>query len=142
MDQNTVEIRKCLSRVDALQNDEDFQRKFEELRDLMHDIAVIKGWWEPAKSVGEQIVMMHSELSEAIEEYRKPTSLKINEKMNAVYVDYSHSAKPEGIPIELADLLIRLLDTCAFYHIDLLDALLMKAQFNLTREHRHGAKTI
>ena len=35
-----------------------------------HEIAVAHGWWDEEKSVGEIIALMHSELSEALEEAR------------------------------------------------------------------------
>ena len=48
--------------------------------------------------------------------------------------------KPEGVPIELADLIIRVLDTCEQYGIDIEAAIEMKIKYNETREYRHGGK--
>lgn len=35
-----------------------------------HETAISKGWWDDEKSFGEVIALMHSELSEALEEAR------------------------------------------------------------------------
>lgn len=35
-----------------------------------HENAVSKGWWLEDRSFGELIALMHSELSEALEDYR------------------------------------------------------------------------
>ena len=39
-------------------------------RDEIHALAKEKGWWEVERTFGEIIALCHSELSEALEEYR------------------------------------------------------------------------
>lgn len=46
--------------------------------------------------------------------------------------------KPEGPPIEIADTIIRLLDTCEAHGIDLVGAMVLKMAYNETRERLHG----
>jgi NTP pyrophosphatase (non-canonical NTP hydrolase) len=100
-----------------------------------HRTAVDKGWWESDRSFGEQIALMHSELSEALEEWRNHRGL------SEVYTLSTPAGnKPEGIAAEFADVLIRLFDTCGRYEIPLADALLAKMQYNDNREYRHGGK--
>lgn len=123
-------------RLYNLQNNYEFIKGFQELQEIMHEIALSKGWHNPSKTFGEQIVMMHSELSEVIEAYRTE-----NGGTTGIYTD-NDTGKPEGVPIEFADLQIRMLDTVEFYGISLLDATFMKAQFNLSRPHRHGNKKL
>lgn len=110
---------------------------FKELIEEIHGTAKEKGWWEePVRSFGELIVLCHAELSEAVEEYRKgmePTD--IYEVMEA-------PGKPEGIPIELADVIIRILDMCGYYGIDMDEAIRTKLDYNHTRSYRHGNKAI
>ena len=48
--------------------------------------------------------------------------------------------KPEGIPIELADAIIRICDTCGQYGIDLDRAIRLKMEYNKTRPYKHGKK--
>lgn len=51
---------------------------------------------------------------------------------------WSAEGKPEGFPIELADVIIRVLDTAEELKIDLAGAVFTKMQFNLTRPRMHG----
>lgn len=48
--------------------------------------------------------------------------------------------KPEGIPSELADIIIRVLDICGYHRIDIAAAIADKMAYNETRSHRHGGK--
>jgi hypothetical protein len=48
--------------------------------------------------------------------------------------------KPEGIPSELADIIIRVLHMCAFYKVDIAHTLADKMAYNETRPHRNGGK--
>jgi NTP pyrophosphatase (non-canonical NTP hydrolase) len=48
--------------------------------------------------------------------------------------------KPEGIPSELADAIIRILDIAAFHGIDIAHAVADKMAYNETRPYRHGNK--
>lgn len=91
-----------------------------------HENAINKGWWEEERTFGEMISLMHSELSEALEEYRKGKD--VCEGYYSCQSDSIHCngeckkckyAKPEGIPVELADAIIRIFDLCGKYEIDL-----------------------
>ncbi|MDR2336521.1 MAG: hypothetical protein LBE03_00235 [Candidatus Nomurabacteria bacterium] len=101
-----------------------------------HRIAMEHGWWDKdilaRRSFGDMITLMHCELSEAYEEYCK------GHKVDEVY--YQKNGKPEGIPMELADCVIRIFDFCEANEIDIEKAILEKMEFNKTRPFRHGKK--
>jgi NTP pyrophosphatase (non-canonical NTP hydrolase) len=50
------------------------------------------------------------------------------------------SGKPEGIPSELADVMIRILDMAEAFGINLQEVMLEKHEYNKTRGYRHGGK--
>lgn len=104
-----------------------------------HELAVSKGWWtdvktnepvDPVAKIPEAIALIHSELSEALEEYRRGTL--------APYT--AAGGKPEGFEIELADAVIRIMDLCGALGINLESAIETKHEYNKTRPYRHGNK--
>ena len=112
------------------------RRYIDEYVKISYNNAVEKGWHEQERSVGDLIALMHSELSEALEEYRN------GHDTTEVYYNPDKPKKPEGIPIELADCVIRIFDFCGKYGIDLEEALNEKIIYNKSRPHRHGGKKV
>jgi len=100
----------------------------------IHANAVGHGWWEDERSFGEILALIHSEASEALEEYRNGHSVK------EIY--YGDDGKPEGVPIELADIIIRIFDYCGHTGIDIASAITEKHEYNKGRPYRHGGKKI
>lgn len=98
-----------------------------------YQTAKAKGWWAGDRNFGEQLMLMVSELSEAMEEYR------IHGTNNSKFLRIE-DGKPEGIAAEFADVLIRLADTCGKYNIPIEEAIRLKAEYNTTRPYRHGGK--
>lgn len=122
----------------------------------MYDTAVSKGWWDvdPAlemvvkaleltdiapeaiarvkqafeRDKGNLIALMHSELSEGLENLR--------------HGETPDDKVPEfkGIEAELADTIIRIFDMAEHFKLDVVGALFAKAAFNKTRPHLHGGK--
>lgn len=153
-------------RNDAKENDmgyplQNLTEVIEGLQKRVHRTATEKGWHSEPRSIGDEIALMHSELSEALEEFRdgKPVIYYRDSNGNELLPDdvtwkdpsvarvgYDpHTLDPmktEGIAAEFADVIIRILDTSEERNIPLAAALLHKMQYNATRPYRHGGKAL
>lgn len=93
------------------------------------------GWYsDPAtgqpiqRNVGEVIALMHSELSEALEAYRRDL---MDDKL----------PHRKGIEVEFADCIIRIMDTAAALGLDVAGAVIEKNRFNKERaDHKLAAR--
>ena len=104
------------------------------LAEVMHSEAKAKGWWETDRAMPELLALMHSELSEALEHYREKGLA------GCTLLEFDNNGKPIGIGSELADTIIRALDTCGRYGIPIGEILFVKYMYNRTRPRRHGDK--
>ena len=107
-----------------------------------YENAVKHGWHDQPRTIGDLICLMHSELSEALEEHRKGKSPQEIYYVSENPMILGAPSKPEGIPIELADCIIRIFDFCGKYQIDLDEAIRLKMKYNETRSYRHGNKKV
>ena len=99
------------------------------LQEKIHANAIRHGFWsEDQPSIPEKLALIHSEVSEALEEYR-------NQNME-VYA--GENGKPEGFPIELADVVIRCLDLAEWLGIEMETVINFKMAFNKQRGYLHG----
>ena len=105
----------------------------QELMDASWDHAEKKGFHGKNKTFAEDCALFHSEISEALEEQRNG---------HPVTEIYFNGTKPEGVPIELADVLIRIADVSKTHGIDLVEAIRIKQEYNRSRPHLHGGKLL
>jgi len=83
-----------------------------------------------------RLMLIAGEVVEAHEELRQGYAMDW-EYFNT---DPGREGKPEGVPAELADVLVRLLDLAEEVGIDLADVAIRKMDFNATRGRMHGGK--
>jgi len=125
--ENPGEAAKLLKRMfDEVGIKRNFIQSIDEFGKRAHDMAVDKGFYDPAPNVPTLIALMHSELSEALESHRKGN--KPSKKI------HGYSQMDE----EFADLMIRLLDACEYLNIPLGPAVIAKMDVNAKRPHKHG----
>lgn len=75
----------------------------------------------------ELLALIHSEISEALEAHRKGLN---DDKL----------PHRDGLEVELADALIRILDMAAGLNMDIEGAVREKLEYNKTREYKHGKR--
>lgn len=110
----------------------------------IHENAVTHGWWEEGRKAGEIYALIHSELSEALEEFRddKPDIYCGAYGSDWCHICYGDTSvicpdvdcleciemgeesgklphKTEGVIVELADAVIRILDYCGMKRFQL-----------------------
>lgn len=94
------------------------------LQDICHSLSLKAGWHKTPVSNPEtfatKVALMHSELSEALEGFRK-------DKMD------DHLPHRKAVEVELADALIRILDTAGALNLDIAGAVMEKLVYNMQR---------
>lgn len=122
----------------------------------IHANAVEHGWWESDRPLPEVLMLIVSELSEALEEARAGRPMVWHacawdgEPCNEDSVcDHlvgdecnvgDRLEKPEGIAVEIIDALIRILDWCGKEGLDVEALVSEKHEYNKSRPYKHGKK--
>ncbi len=91
-----------------------------DLQNATRSVNELNGWFDGDRPFSADIALLHSEVSEAYEGYRNNDANNVAE--------------------ELADVLIRLLDTAERHNIDLVGETIKKLKRNAERGYRHGGK--
>lgn len=125
-----TEIEKSLDTLDTAK--ESILDPFNNITNLASSVFsanVEKGFWENGvnepNGVPLKIALMHSELSEALEAYRA----NIKDDKLPQY---------DGLWVELADTVIRILDLCGAHEIPIGQIIKEKLEYNKSRPYKHG----
>lgn len=121
-----------------------------ELMEKIHANAVDKGFWDEPVQTGVSLMLIVSELAEALESDRKEKFAAWNTYDNESDVWSEHKLQQfiqefevgvkDTFEDEMADSLIRILDLCAYMKIDIAKHIELKMLYNSTREYKHGKK--
>ena len=117
-----------------------------------HERAKAKGFYEKPKEIGTLLMLVVSELSEALEADRKDKHAdtkhieqffrngKSDETNPITYATLFKESVKDTFEDEIADTLIRLFDLVGYLGIDIDKHIELKMKFNATRESKHGKK--
>jgi NTP pyrophosphatase (non-canonical NTP hydrolase) len=128
------------------------------LRDEVYANAKAHGFHDVGRTVGDGLMLICTEASEAFEAYReggKPAEMRYeckhpdgdcaedaSERCPGADDRAAFLHKPVGVPSEIADIIIRCLDFAGEHGIDIGRAVRQKMEFNRTRPFKHGGKTL
>lgn len=115
----------------------------ESMSATVREVNRANGWFDRERTFGEDMALLHSEVSEMLEAFRSHGLDDFTEQSTlGDGGPNGYPPKPEGVGSEAADILIRLLDVCHRYDIDLGTEFSRKLQYNQTRGYRHGNKNL
>ena len=113
-----------------------------------------KGWKGEGSApvtFGDTMALLHSEVSEALEAFRDWGTADATKDIRTECADgqcenpehtYVTPGKPEGVGSEFADVLIRLLDDCDRWGVDLAFEYERKMAYNEKRPYQHGGRAL
>lgn len=103
-----------------------------------------KGFWDDDRNIGELLMLITSELAEALEADRKFKSAKLHHFYQALtndnFIEVFSKHIKDTFEDEIADAVIRLLDLCGGLGIDIETHINLKLQYNQSRGQKHGKK--
>ena len=134
--------------------------RLNEIARLLHNEAVIKGFWDKPRELGTLLMLVVSELAEAMEADRTGRCASINAFENeicgmsiadnpsisdvvahdAVFKNAFERNIKDSVQDEITDAFIRLFDLAGMLHMDLEKHITLKMQYNRMRQHMHDKK--
>ncbi len=108
--------------------DQAFVESFRLLQDVAGRCEDAHGFRDYTFNFGEKVALMHAELSEALEYFRKGNGTS------------DHIQTFSGVEEEFADVIIRIMGTAEMLGLKVAEAVIAKMAFNETRPYKHGGK--
>ena len=118
-----------------------FNFKVQGLNDLAFEVYQRnkeKGFWDKERNVGELLMLVTSELGEAMEAHRKGRVANLQD-FERKKMDFEEAIK-DTFEDEISDAIIRLFDLAGGFGIDIEKHVAYKLAYNQTRERLHGKK--
>ena len=114
-----------------------------EISKQFHERAKQKGFWDDKREIGTLLMLVVSELAEALEADRKNMHSDFDtfDKMNRNEVQFNqafYANIKDSFEDEIADTFIRLFDLVGFLGIDIDRQIELKMKYNESRPHKHG----
>lgn len=96
-----------------------------------------KGFWDNERNVGETLMLVVTELAEALEAHRK-NNLAMPPMGGELEKETFEKFYKDTFEDEIADAMIRLFDMCGGFNIDIEFHIREKVKYNLNRPRLHG----
>lgn len=106
---------------------------------LFHERSKSKGFWDEPREIGTKLMLIVSELSEALEADRNGKHANMEKYYKGIaYADIFETYIKDTFEDEIADAFIRLLDLCGYLNIDIEKHVFLKMKYNDLRPYKHG----
>lgn len=125
----------------------------EKLQQDIHETSEKKGWWTEYTNLKElldehgETFSLNSAIADDLYKFARTMLIvsELSEGIEALRCGNAPDDKLpefEGLSVELADAIIRILDLAAQFDIPVIPAVIKKMQYNKTRRYKHGGKSI
>ena len=113
-----------------------------ELSKSIHKDVIERGFYDDPRQIGTLLMLVVSELSEALEADRKSKHCSVVEYAltpeGELDVEKFKEKVKDTFEDEIADAFIRLFDLCGYLNIDIEKHIALKLAYNRTRGYKHG----
>lgn len=116
------------------------ENRLNELAKRIHQDNVERGFYDEKRELGTLLMLIVSEVSEALEADRKGRHVNIHEIAEYANPNKFKEYIKDTFEDEIADTFIRLFDLVGYLNIDIESHINAKLDFNNTRGYKHGKK--
>jgi NTP pyrophosphatase (non-canonical NTP hydrolase) len=137
-----IEVAKILEKV-TTENLTEFSKD-------IHQGNVKRGFYDDPKEIGTVLMLIVTELAEAMESYRGGNRLgserlssmewdsALDQEFSREDINQFKAVVKDTFEDEIADTIIRLFDLCGWLNIDIHKHIILKLKYNSTRPYKHG----